>query len=105
VSTCLQVVEDTGDLTSEDFALTDKSPGKLGSNLAMVPMMASSPVVSKGEEGSNSSMESSKVGTADTGIKGTMGSVPFCSLQVTLRFGEEELPYALCTSDRALNLE
>jgi hypothetical protein len=84
VSACLQVVKDTGDLTSKDFTLTDKSPSKFGSN---------------------GGLESSKVGTTDTGIKGTMRSVPFCSLQVALRFGEKELPHALCTSDRALNLE
>jgi hypothetical protein len=31
-----------------------------------------------------------------------MRSVPFCGLQVALRFSEVELPHALCTSGRAL---
>jgi hypothetical protein len=70
----------------------------------MVPILASSSVVSKGEESSDGGLESSKVGPTDTGIKGTMRAVPFCSLRVALRFGEEELPHALCTSDRALYL-
>ena len=71
----------------------------------MVPMMASAPVVSKSEEGSDCSLEGGKVCTTNTGIKGTMRAVPFCSLQVALRFGEEELPHALCTSDRVVNRE
>ena len=75
----------------------------------MVPILASALVVGKGEEGSDCSLEGSKIRTADTGIKGTMRSVPFCGLQVALRFSEVELPlsevelpHALCTSGRAL---
>ena len=102
MSAYLQVVEDTGDLTSKDFTLTDKSPSKFGGNLTMVPVLASSLVVGKGEEGSDCSLEGSKIRTADTGIKGTMRLVPFCGLQVALRFSEVELPHTLYTSDRAL---
>jgi hypothetical protein len=98
VSACLQVVEDTGEFAREDFTLTNKSPSKFSGNLAMVPVMASAPVISKGEEGSDCGLEGSKVSTTDTRIKSTMRVVPFCSLQATLRFGEEELPHALCTS-------
>jgi len=79
------------------------SPGKFGGNLAMVPVMASSLVVGKREESSDGGLEGSKGCTTDTGIKGTMRSVPFCGLQVALRFGEEKLPHVLYTSDRALN--
>lgn len=103
MSACLQVVEYTGDLTSDDCTLTNTSPGTCGGNLAMVPVMASSLVVGKGEESSDCGLEGSKVCTTDTGIKGTMRSVPFCGLQVALRFGEEELPHVLYTSDRALH--
>src|SRR6266498_2027056 len=48
------------------------------------------------------SLEGSKIRAADTGIKGTMRSVPFCGLQVALRFSEVELPHALYISDCAL---
>jgi hypothetical protein len=57
VSACLQVVEDTGHLTSKDLTLTDKSPGKFGGNFTMVPVLASSLIVGKGEEGSDCSLE------------------------------------------------
>ena len=102
MSARLQVIEDTGDLTSKDFTLTDKAPSKFGGNLTMVPMLASSLVVGKGEEGSDGSLEGSKIRTADTGVKGTMRLVPFCGLQVALCFSEVKLPHTLCTSGRAL---
>jgi hypothetical protein len=69
VSACLQVIEDTGELTSKHFTLTNKWSGKCGGNLTMAPILASALVVGKGKEGSDGSLESSKIRTADTGIK------------------------------------
>jgi hypothetical protein len=99
VSACLQVIKGTGKFACEDFTLTDKLPGKFSGDLAMIPVMASAPVVSKGKEGSDGSLESSKICTTDTWIKRSVSSVPLCSLQVALCFGEEELPHVLYTSD------
>ena len=69
VSAWLQVVEDTGNLTSEDWTLTDKSPGTFGGNLAMLPVIASWPVVSKGEECSDGSWKAVKYARLTQGSK------------------------------------
>ena len=69
MSACLQVVEDTGEFACKNFTLTNKSPGKFSGDLAMVPVMASTPVVSKSKKGSDCSLEGTKYARLTQGSK------------------------------------
>jgi hypothetical protein len=95
VSAGLQVIQDAGDLTREALSPTDQVPGKLGSDLAMVPVLAFSAVVGESEEGSNRGLQGSKIGTTDTGIKSTMSSIPVCSQEIALSLSEEDRSHGL----------
>jgi hypothetical protein len=95
VSAGLQVIQGASNLTREALSLTDKVSGKLGSDLAMVPVLASSAVVGEGEEGSNRGLEGCKICTTDTGIKSTLRSIPFCSQEIALSLSKEDMPHGL----------
>ena len=95
VSAGLQVIQGAGDLTREALSLTDKVSGKLGSDLAMVPVLASSAVVGESEEGSDRGLEGRKICTADTGIKSTMRAIPFRSQEIAPSLSEEDMLHGL----------